>query len=190
MLLVCICMASDVFSQNNAGKPYELPFDTGRMLQDPCGPVCCYVALKCVRHLDGKTFWDIADDLGWDNGQRVSFTKIADYLNSRRGVVAKLVRTTPVDLRRILVSGDSVAIIAVRRESNQVNHAVCLIGSNDIGFAAVEYPALNYALPDDVLSKFWDGEAIVVTRRSGFSVGYVIAALVVSVIFYWFRRSR
>lgn len=155
--------------------------------QHACGPISCLVALRSLglsSSLDA-----LRDDCNWQEGEGVRFSDMQNALQSYRGIDCESVRLNSQQLLALLLDSRTVVILATRRDSDRINHAVCAVSANkeENSIRICDYPELNQEIGIDEIGDTWDGAALVVRvsplyrTLADFTLIFVpIAALIVS----------
>jgi hypothetical protein len=131
-----------------------------------CGPIACYIALTRL-NVD-CTLRDVCDNCNWSPGKLTKLKQLIVALQ-HYGVSCSAMRLNPGALRELLyLHPDCVAILAVRREGDSLDHVICALDANSESFLTADYPVLLSSRSDAELAKIWDGHAIIVCRRSNY----------------------
>lgn len=128
-----------------------------------CGPISCYVA---ARSLDVPvSLNEMIDKCKWKKGSLTTVQQIQDALSSFPAYIKSVpTRLTLDSLARYLKNGDYVAVVPVRKNSQEINHAVCLVGFENGTFKAVDYPELSRWYTSAELADIWDGPVLLVSH--------------------------
>ena len=73
-------------------------------------------------------------------------------------------RLTPPQLCTYLSNPDWVAILPVRKGSEEINHAVCAVTAQSNHVVLIDYPELKVIVPIEELAHNWDGQVLLVRR--------------------------
>ena len=58
-----------------------------------------------------------------------------------------------------------VAILPVRKDSESINHAICILDADAANLVGIDYPKLRVTYTAAELAEIWDGEALLLRRR-------------------------
>ncbi len=131
--------------------------------KDACGPIACYYALTALGLQ--TTLDQTAKSCGWTAGSMTQFEKMAAVLSSYPQVRVHPVRVSPTQLEAFVSQPGCVAILPVRKGSDEINHAVCVTSAKNGNLHCADYPDLERQMSPDALRQVWDGEALLVERR-------------------------
>jgi len=160
-----------------------------------CGPIACLVALNT---LGIKTSLDeMAKRCGWVQDEFLPLENLQKALRSYRGIDCQIVKLTPKQLTDLLKDNRTVVILATRKLTDEIDHAVCAVGvhDNDQVVHLIDYPELHQRKLIGEIADVWDGVAVVVRvspfyRALGdFAVLFAPMILLIIVIL-WFRRRK
>ena len=160
-----------------------------------CGPIAGFVAL----HTLGieTTLDEIAKRCGWEQDKMLPLENLQNALRSYHGVCCQMVNLTPKQLCDLLKDNQTVVILALRKKTDEIDHAVCTVGvqDNDQVIHLIDYPELHQRKLIGEIADVWDGVALVVRispfyRDLGdFAVCFApMVAVVIGVI--WFRNRK
>ncbi len=144
-----------------------------------CGPIACYVALQELGLV--VTLETLVADCKWTEGGTVGLHDLWRVLRDVPDIVADPVRLTPNELRTWLSETEGVAILAIRKHTSEIDHAVAAVGAVDEGIVVVDYPELAATQSLSVVANDWDGAAILV-RRAAEHRTYTISAMPITTI--------
>lgn len=131
--------------------------------KDACGPFASLIALRLLgveSSLD-----ELGQRCGWVEGNPVSFGEMQRVLSSYTGIECSSVRLTPDQLLSTVSDANSVIILAVRKDSQDINHAVCL-ESYDASqglITWIDYPEFHQQKTIEEIVEVWDGTCLLVT---------------------------
>ncbi len=151
-----------------------------------CGPVSSYVAINWLA--PGKfSLSDVADQLGWSEGEKIPFASVFNYLDRQEGFQSKLVRITPEQLATILAEGEIAAVLPVSKSSSGIDHSVCVVAGDERNVMLIDYPDLAKPMSLSDLSQIWNGEAIIMSKldtknATGLLKASVLAAIIATVV--------
>lgn len=129
-----------------------------------CGPIACYIA---VRELgQDVTLEELIKDCNWSEGSTVGLHELWHVMRDVPGLAAKPVRLTPTELYTWLSETRGIAILATRKYTSEIDHAVAAIGTANGGIEFIDYPELAEIKSLSALADDWDGAAILVKRRA------------------------
>ena len=169
--LVAVSMASTSLGENGPPIDDSPGFEDGMALVDvryawACGPIAGYVAArKCGIEI---TLDELATRCRWKPGQGTSLNRIREALQSTNQLRVTPVIISPDELVATLQERECSVVLAVREESEFINHAVCAVGANEDGVQLVDYPELNKFWRVEDLQYSWDGAALLVERKMSF----------------------
>ena len=85
-------------------------------------------------------------------------------LRSYHGVSCQIAKLTPKQLCDLLKNSQTVVILATRKRSEEIDHAVCAVGvqDNDQVIHLIDYPELHQRKLIGEIADVWDGIALVV----------------------------
>ena len=86
-------------------------------------------------------------------------------LNLHDDVTCRPAVLSPTQLKQTLSHGQ-VVILAVRKGSDEINHAVCAVSESANGVTLIDYPDLTSFRTYESLGESWDGTALIVGRAS------------------------
>jgi len=160
-----------------------------------CGPIAGRVALKA---LGVKTSLDeMAERCGWIQGDFLPLDHLQKALRSYRGIDAQIVRLTPRQLADLLADSRTVVILATRKLTDEIDHAVCAVGVRDNGqvIHLIDYPELHQLKLIGEIADVWDGIAIVVRvspfyRALGDFAFYFAPMILLIIAILWFRARK
>ncbi len=128
-----------------------------------CGPIACFVA---ARYLDRDiSLQQAAEACHWTTGDTTSLQQIHDAIRTL-GLTCKAQRMSPDELCRYLQAGTGVAILPIRKFSEESNHVIVALESANNYVTTVDYPELIREEYVDSLADKWDGQVLCVSRRS------------------------
>jgi len=160
-----------------------------------CGPIAAVLALHT---LGVETSLDeMAERCGWVQGEFLPLDNLQKALRSYRGIDAQIIRLTPRQLTDLLMDSQTVVILATRKRTDEIDHAVCAIGvqDNDQVIHLIDYPELHQRKLIGEIADVWDGVALVVRispfyRALGdFAVLFAPTILFI-IVFLWFLNRR
>jgi len=129
-----------------------------------CGPISCFAAA----HFFGRSeasLDEMARLCNWSEGRTTSLNDIATALESHSGLHVQGVRLSPEQLEEILTKKKYAAILTVRRNSNEVNHAVFVFCDENGAVSSVDYPNLRQSWSNSKLADEWDGKALLISQQ-------------------------
>ena len=160
-----------------------------------CGPIAGLVALKT---LGIETFLpEIAERCHWEQDKMLPLENLQNALRSYHGVSCQMVKLAPKQLCDLLKDNQTVIILATRKRTDEIDHAVCAIGvqDNDQVIHLIDYPELHQRKLIGEIADVWDGAALVV-RISPFyrALGDFATCFAPMVAFImvvlWFRNRK
>ncbi len=138
-----------------------------------CGPIACFVACRAMGR--EVSIAQLANDCGWIEGRFTKLSEMQSALTRVPGIVSLPTRLSPEQLRSLLGSGNYAAVLPIRKSSDDINHAVCAIEASERGIVYIDYPELRNDVPIDQLADIWDGQVLLVSRRSASVIGQIVA---------------
>lgn len=161
-----------------------------------CGPIASFVALKSLG-ID-SSLDEAVKRCRWVKDKFVPLEDLQEALNSYQGIECQLGKISPQQLCELLKDNQTVVILAIRKQTDQIDHAVCAVNVDDNGqvIKLFDYPELyRDVLIGDVTSR-WDGHALVVRRsavyRAADKFAYLFipfVAVLLGVPWLWNRMS-
>ena len=160
-----------------------------------CGPIACFAALKTLGV--ETTLPEVVQKCEWKQDVFVPLTAMQSALKSYRGIDCQMVQLSPKELVGLLNDERTVVILAMRKTTDDVDHAVCAVGTEQNGQVVkmIDYPELVRRQLIGELADKWDGAALVVRISplhracEDFALwfGPFVAAFL---CFAWFRNRR
>jgi ABC-type bacteriocin/lantibiotic exporter with double-glycine peptidase domain len=162
--VVVLSYAAIVFAQANS-----LPLAVGALpeIEDEqyktaCGVIACCVALRSLgveAPLD-----ELAEKCKWEKGSLIPLDAMAETVRTYRGIDCELAKLSPQELCEALEDDQTVVILATRRDSQAVDHAVCAVGVEDNGqtIRLIDYPDVRQQKTVAEIAEAWDGASLVV----------------------------
>lgn len=129
--------------------------------KDGCGPISCLVALRALGVASPLT--EVAARCDWQEGEPVQFSKMEATLNSYSGIDCVSAKLKPSELVDLLHDRQTVVILAIAKNSNTINHAICSLDvtEND-EIVLLDYPELIQVKSMSELVSNWDGASLIV----------------------------
>ena len=160
-----------------------------------CGPIAGLVALHTLGLETSLS--EIADRCQWKQDEMLPLESLQKALQSYHGVSCRIVKLTPKQLCDLLKDSQTVVILATRKRSEEIDHAVCAVSvrDNDQIIHLIDYPELHQRKLIGEIADVWDGVALVV-RVSTFyralgDFAVCFAPMVVFITFLlWFLSRR
>jgi hypothetical protein len=160
-----------------------------------CGPIAGLVALN-VLGID-TDLPEIAKRAGWVQDEFLPLDNLQKALRSYPGIDCQIVKLTPKQLCELLKDNRTVVILATRKLTDDIDHAVCAVGvrDNDQVIHLIDYPELHQRKLIGEIADVWDGVALVV-RISPFyrALGDFAACFAPTILFIivllWFLARR
>jgi len=160
-----------------------------------CGPIACYVALQSLGF--DITLDEIVRRCGWEQDKMLPLEDLQKALQSYRGIGCQIVRLTPKQLCDLLNDDQTVVILATRKKTNEIDHAVCAVGvqDNDQVIHLIDYPELHQRKLIGEIADVWDGVALVVRTSpfyrvlGDFAICFApMVAFIMAIL--WFRSRK
>jgi len=159
VLGLAICIVGRPYARGNSAD------DDRKGYRYACGPIAVWSGLRFL-DIDIE-FETVIEKTGWKSGQPVSLDALRQAVDSVRGVSCSAVRATPEAVVRSLQQG-SVVILPIRKDSEDINHAVCAVRAVTTGdlpaIQCIDYPELVQIVTLTDLQKVWDGQALIITK--------------------------
>jgi hypothetical protein len=162
-----------------------------------CGPIAGLVAL-CALSIE-TTLSEIAERCQWKQDEMLPLENLQTALRSYHGVSCQMAKLTPKQLCDLLKDKQTVVILATRKRSEEIDHAVCAVGvqDNDQVIHLIDYPELHQRKLIGEIADVWDGVALVVRvstfyRALGDFAACVAPMVLFIIIVLWFlnRKNR
>ena len=160
-----------------------------------CGPIAGLVALESLGVATDLP--EIATRCHWVKDKMLPLTDLCGGLSSYPGIECKSVQISPNDLCRLLKDNRTAVILALRKNGEEIDHAVCAVDVQENGQVVhlIDYPELHQKKLIGEIADKWDGAALVVRispiRRALDDVAVCFAPLALILIgVAWFRSRR
>lgn len=127
-----------------------------------CGPIAVFCALTAL-NID-TTLHDTVVACDWSPGNFTTVAQMTAALGLHSEIRSESATLSPDDLSQLLSEAEAAAILITRKNSEDLNHAVCAVRSQDGHFFVLDYPELTDWVPIEELAEIWDGNALIVTR--------------------------
>lgn len=156
IVLVILAICCNTFAQD------RLPTLEDEQYKTACGPIACFIALQTLG-VD-TTLDETAQKCGWMQDEFLPLENLRDALRSYRGVDCQITKLTPTEHCKLLKDDQTVVILALRKLTDTIDHAVCAIGvqDNDQVVHLIDYPELHQRKLIGEIADQWDGPALVV----------------------------
>ena len=156
LMLLFTVLSFSAFAQD------RLPTLEDEKYKTACGPIACFVALQSLG-VD-TTLDDTAKRCGWEQDKFLPLENLRTTLQSHRGVDCQITKLTPNELCKLLKDDQTVVILAQRKLTNEIDHAVCAVGveENDQVIHLIDYPELHRKKLIGEVADSWDGAALIV----------------------------
>lgn len=153
-LILFLCLSISVYS--------KLPTLEDEHYKRACGPIAGVVALQTLgieTSLDEMTKRSC-----WERDKMLPLKNLQKAIHSYRGIDCHTVQLSPSQLIRLLNDDQATVILAVRKRTDEIDHAVCAIGVQNNGqvIHLIDYPELHQRKLIAELADSWDGSALVV----------------------------
>ena len=160
-----------------------------------CGPIAGLIALSMLGI--ETTLPEIAERCGWEQDKMLPLQDLQNAIRSYHGISCHMVKLTPKQLCDLLKDDQTVVILATRKRTDEIDHAVCAVGvrDNDQVIHLVDYPELHQRKLIGEIADVWDGAALVVRispfyRALGnFAVCFAPMVAFIMVVL-WFRSRK
>ncbi|MDR1962674.1 MAG: hypothetical protein LBQ50_02730 [Planctomycetaceae bacterium] len=173
----------------------RLPTLEDEQYKTACGPIACLVALKTLGV--ETSLPEIAKRCSWEQDKYLPLENLQKALKSYHGVDCQIAKLSPKELCQLLKDDQTVVILALRKNTDEIDHAVCAVDvqENDQVIKLIDYPELTQRKLVAELTDAWDGAALVVRitpfyRACGdFAVCFCpMVAVIIAVL--WFRHRK
>jgi ABC-type bacteriocin/lantibiotic exporter with double-glycine peptidase domain len=188
LFLFFILLPDFVFSQ-------RLPTLEDEQYKTACGPIACRLALKTLGI--ETTLQEIAKRCQWEQDKYLPLENLQTALRSYHGVDCQIAKISPKELCQLLKEDQTVVILALRKNTDETDHAVCAVGvqENDQVIQLIDYPELTQRKLLAELADAWDGVALVVRitpfyRACGDFCVCFFPMVVVIIAVLWFRHRN
>jgi hypothetical protein len=140
----------------------DLPTIEDEHYKDACGPIACLVALRSLGI--EASLAEAVKKCDWEEGKFTPLKTMEAAIQSYRGIDAQLAKLSPQELSKLLTDDQTVVILATRKSSQEINHAVCAVAVENDGQAIrwIDYPELTQKKMIGEVTEVWDGPALVV----------------------------
>ena len=149
-----------IFAENDNDTPVQLIEPGDKYYSTACGPIALYVSLL---------FLDIPIELeeavtlcDWKQGQLTSLETIVQALSTFEEIKTESVVISIDELYDYLAHDNQLAILATKKKSENVNHAVAALHAQGDAITLLDYPDLLVEGNREELQKIWDGLAILI----------------------------
>ena len=160
-----------------------------------CGPIAGLVALN-VLGID-TSLPEIAKRCNWEQDKFLPLDNLQKALRSYRGIDCQIAKLTPKQLTDLLKDNRTVVILATRKRTDEIDHAVCAVGvqENDQVIHLIDYPELHQRKLIGEIADVWDGVALVVRispfyRALGDFAALFAPTILFIIILLWFLNRR
>jgi len=162
LMFVTLCVAA---TGDNQVSPASASNDVLRdvAFANACGPIACYAAAR--RLGTACTLEGLVAGCAWKPGEMTSLRKMQQALSALEDVRVTPTRLSPTELRTLIGTGDYTAILPIRKASDHINHAVCVVADDQGLFRLVDYPELVSWKSADEIADMWDGQALLISLR-------------------------
>jgi ABC-type bacteriocin/lantibiotic exporter with double-glycine peptidase domain len=188
LFLFFILLPTFVFSQ-------RMPTLEDEQYKTACGPIACVVALDTLGI--ETTLSEMAKRCGWEQDKYLPLENLQNALKSYHGIDCQIAKLSPKELCQLLKDDQTVVILALRKNTDETDHAVCAVDvqENDQVIKLIDYPELTQRKLVAELADAWDGVALVVRitpfyRACGDFAVLFAPMVVVIIAFLWFRHRN
>ena len=154
-----------------------------------CGPISCYASLKLL----GKevTLDEIIEKCEWDYGESTTLQQIYDAINAF-GLKCTAKKMSPRDLHNYLQKDRHLAILPIRKHSQDIDHVLVAVESIDSAIITFDYPDLFSSLDMYDLSDKWDGHVLLISEKKVEKVTwlFLLSMLFLLIIYVMVLRSK
>jgi hypothetical protein len=144
-----------------------------------CGPIACFAALRALQV--EVSMDEVVSKCDWSEGKTTTLQTMQDVLSSFSSVVSIPAKLTPETLVKYLDQG-YVAILAVRKFSEKIDHVIVGVGTVNANLVAVDYPELRRSINIETLCDSWDGEVLLLHQARTDGTRSTAKALMASVV--------
>jgi len=188
-ILVPFFIIPPVFAQD------KLPTLEDEQYKTACGPIAGFVALQTLGI--ETSLPEIANRCGWEQDKLLPLKNLQNAIRSYHGISCYMVQLTPKQLCDIVKDDQTVVILATRKRTEEIDHAVCAIGVQDNGqvIHLIDYPELHQRKLIGEIADVWDGPALIVRispfyRALGDFAIYFAPMVAVIMGILWFRNRK
>ena len=161
-----------------------------------CGPIAGLVALN-VLGID-TDLPKLVERSGWVQNEMLPLENLQKALQSYPGISTQIVRLTPKQLTDLLKDSQTVVVLATRKRSEEIDHAVCAVGvhDNDQVIHLIDYPELHQRKLIGEIADVWDGIAVVVRvspfyrTLSDFAALFAPMVLFIIILLWFLNRKK
>jgi hypothetical protein len=161
VLLAAACVMQLAGGEEAGVKDLLIDFD----YRTACGPIACFTSLRYLGERE-TSLDEVIRLCGWKEGKTSTLLELETALRKVSDVETLAVRLSPEQLTELLADGKYSAILTVRRDSNDINHAFCALRAEEGKILTVDYPALQKWWTTEALVDVWDGRALLVWRKA------------------------
>jgi hypothetical protein len=178
-LVVCLLLAGA--TRGSALETLETVV-TDAAYKDACGPFSCLVALRLLGA--DSSLQKVGKECDWTEGKPVGLQAMQQTLDGYAGIECQAVKLTPDELIDVLEDDQAVAILAIRKNSEEIDHSVCAASTDRSKQTIrwIDYPELEQEKALTEVAKVWDGTALVVRWSPTFSIARRFSLLVLPTI--------
>ncbi|MDR0611064.1 MAG: hypothetical protein LBG58_13210 [Planctomycetaceae bacterium] len=190
LFLFFILLPNLVFSQ-------RMPTLEDEQYKTACGPIACCVALDTLGI--ETTLPEMAKRCSWEQDKYLPLENLQNALKSYHGIDCQIAKLSPKELCQLLKDDQTVVILALRKNTDETDHAVCAVDvqENDQVIKLIDYPELTQRKLLAELTDAWDGVALVVRitpfyRACGdFAVLFApMVVVIISVLLFRHRNDK
>lgn len=173
----------------------KMPTLEDEQYKTACGPIAAVVALET---LGVETSLDeMTKRCDWEQDKFLPLENLQAAIRSYHGIDCHAAQLSPKQLVELLKDDQTVVILALRKLTDDIDHAVCAVGvkDNDQVIHLIDYPELHRNKLIGEIADVWDGAALVV-RVSPFyralgDFALCFAPMVVVILgVLWFRHRK
>ena len=161
-----------------------------------CGPIVGFVALRTLGI--ETSLPEIANRCRWEQDKMLPLENLHVALRSYHGVSCQMMNLTPKQLCDLLKDHQTVVILALRKKTDEIDHAVCAVSIRDNGqvIHLIDYPELHQWKLIGEIADAWDGPALVVRISpfyrvlGNFALCFAPMVTVIMGVIWFHKRKR
>lgn len=192
--MLFICAVVFAFSGSSFAQS-RLPTLEDEQYKTACGPIAGVVALQS---LGVETSLDeMAKRCDWEQDKFLPLESLQKALKSYHCIDCQIAQLSPAELCKLLKDHQTVVILANRKLTDEIDHAVCAVEAleNDQVIHLIDYPELHQKKLIGEVAESWDGTALVVRitplyRAFGDFAFWFAPMIAVIMGVLWFRSRK
>jgi hypothetical protein len=168
--------------------PTGLPILSDDGCQTACGPIACFVASRWMGA--NVSLSTTIKQCGWQPGQLTTIERMHRTITETSGLTSIPAKLSPRQLEAYLTSGYYVAILAVRKKSDSIDHAICAVAVDHNKIVTIDYPEMRQLYTIDQLADIWDGHVLLVSQPFYLRFIYNVGRLTLPVLALCFLATE